>query len=231
MHALADQAADVLRISMDAQAVVNVGPCARGGKSRSHGEATDHDCQPEAPVTPVGIVLPTLDALVVYGLTSKVTRACLVDRIVQWGETVRERFAHLTTLGITLDHGPEHHSRRTQVRQRLVEFGHQYPRGVRWAYSPPYPSKSKPIERGWGILENHWHGALLDSMEAVLGFTRTMTWHAVHPVVELVTTTYQTGVKLTKEAMARVEAQLQRLPHVEKWLVDIVSPLPTSWDT
>ena len=58
-----------------------------------------------------------------------------------------------------------------------------------------------------------------------------MTWNAVHPVVELVSTTYQTGVKLTKEAMARVEAQLQRLPHLEKWFVDIVYPPSTSWDT
>jgi hypothetical protein len=58
-----------------------------------------------------------------------------------------------------------------------------------------------------------------------------MTWNAVHPVVELVSTTYQTGVKLTKEAMARVEAQLQRLPHVEQWFVDIVYPPSTSWDT
>jgi hypothetical protein len=58
-----------------------------------------------------------------------------------------------------------------------------------------------------------------------------MTWNGGHPVVALVTTTYQTGVQLTKEAMDRVEAQLQRLPHVEKWFVDIAYPPPTSWDT
>jgi hypothetical protein len=55
MNALADQADDVLRISMDAKAVVKVGPFARGGKSRVHVEATDHDFQPVATVTPVGI--------------------------------------------------------------------------------------------------------------------------------------------------------------------------------
>ncbi len=49
--------------------------------------------------------------------------------------------------------------------------------------------------------------------------------------MELVTTTYQTGVKLTKEAMAVVEAQIERLPHLEKWFVDIVYPLPTVRDT
>jgi transposase len=230
MNHIADQADDVLRISMDAKAIVKVGPFARGGKSRVQVDATDHDFQPEATVTPVGILLPTLDELFVYGITSKVTSDCLVDRIVQWWETVRERFAHITTLVINLDNGQENHSRRTQFMQRLVEFVHRYHLRVRLAYYPPYHSKYNPIERCWGILENHWNGALLDSIEAVLAFTRTMTWNGVHPVVELVTTTYQTGVKLTKEAMDRVEAQLQRLPHLEKWFVDI-DPPPTSWDT
>jgi transposase len=231
MNPLADQAADVLRISMDAKAIVKVGPFARGGKSRVRVEAADHDFQPEATVTPVGILLPTLDELFVYGITSKVTSDCLVDRIVQWWETVRERFAHITTLVINLDNGPENHSRRTQFMQRLVEFVRQYHVHVRLAYYPPYHSKDNPIERCWGILENHWNGALLDSIETVLAFTRTMTWNGVHPVVELVTTTYQTGVKLTKEAMDRVEAQLQRLPHLEKWFVDIAYPPPIFWDT
>jgi transposase len=231
MNPLADQAADVLRISMDAKAIVKVGPFARGGKSRVRVEAADHDFQPEATVTPVGILLPTLDELFVYGITSKVTSDCLVDRIVQWWETVRERFAHITTLVINLDNGPENHSRRTQFMQRLVEFVRQYHVHVRLAYYPPYHSKYNPIERCWGILENHWNGALLDSIETVLAFTRTMTWNGVHPVGELVTTTYQTGVKLTKEAMDRVEAQLQRLPHLEKWFVDIAYPPPIFWDT
>jgi transposase len=231
MNHSADQADDVLRISMDAKAIVKVGPFARGGKSRVRVDAADHDFQPEATVTPVGILLPTSNELFVYGITSKVTSDCLVDRLVQWWETVRERFAHITTLVINLDNGPENHSRRTQFMQRLVEFVHRYHIRVRLAYYPPYHSKYNPIERCWGILENHWNGTLLDSIETVLAFTRTMTWHGVHPVVELVTTTYQTGVKLTKEAMDRVEAQLQRLPRLEKWFVDIAYPPLTSWDT
>jgi hypothetical protein len=97
MNHTADVADDVLRISMDAKAIVKVGPCARGGKSRVQVDAADHDFQPEATVTPVGILLPTSDELFVYGITSKVTSDCLVDRIVQWWETVRERFAHITT--------------------------------------------------------------------------------------------------------------------------------------
>ena len=82
-----------------------------------------------------------------------------------------------------------------------------------------------------GHLENHWNGTLLDSIDAVLAFARTMTWKGRHPIVDLVTTTYQTGVKLTKEAMEPIEAQLQRLPALGKWFVDIVPPTLAIRDT
>lgn len=212
---------DVLRISIDAKATVKIGPFARGGKSRAGVKACDHDFQPEASVTPVGIFVPSTDELFVYQVTSKVTSDCLVDCLEQWWETVRERFAHITTLLITLDTGPENHSRRTQFMQRMVAFVRRYGLRVRLAYYPPYHSKYNPIERCWGILENHWNGSLLDTLEAVLNFTASMTWKGVHPVVELVTTVYETGVSLTKAAMERIEAQIARLPQLEKWFVDI----------
>jgi hypothetical protein len=144
---------------------------------------------------------------------------------------VRERYPHITTLVLNLDNGPENHSRRTQFMQRLVEFVQQYHVNVRLAYYPPYHSKYNPIERGWGILENHWHGALRDSIDAALQFASTMTWKGTHPVVEQVTTTYQPGVKLTKEAMDIVEAQIERLPDLGKWFVDLVCPPSVAWDT
>ena len=216
---------------MDAKATVKVGPFARGGKTRAHVAAADHDFQPLATVTPVGIFLPTLEELFVYGVTSKVTSDCLVDRLAQWWESVRERFTAITTLVINLDNGPENHSRRTQFMQRMVDFVQHYHLTVRLAYYPPYHSKYNPIERCWGILENHWNGTLLDSLDTVLQFTKTMTWNGKHPVVALVTTLYQTGVTLTKDAMETVEAQLKRLPALGKWFVDIVAPSLAIRDT
>jgi len=50
---------------MDAKATVKVGPFARGGKARAYVAAADHDFQPVATVTPVGIFLPTLEELFV----------------------------------------------------------------------------------------------------------------------------------------------------------------------
>ena len=226
----ADAADDVLRISMDAKATVKVGPFARGGKSRTLVAAADHDFHPAATLTPVGIFLPAFDELFVYGVTSKVTSDCLADRLVQWWEAVRARFPHMTTLVLNMDNGPENHSRRTQFMQRMVEFVPQYQVTVRLAYYPPYHSKYNPIERCWGILEHHWNGSLLDSIDTVLQFAATMTWKGMHPFVALVTTTYQTGVTLTKEAMEAVEANLKRLPHLRKWFVDIVPAPPPLWN-
>jgi hypothetical protein len=131
---------------MDAKAIVKVDPFARGGKSRMQVNAADQDFQPLATVTPVGIFLPTLEELFVYGVTSKVTSDCLVDCLAQWWEAVRERFAHITTLVINMDNGPENHSRRTQFMQRMVQFVQQYHVTVRLAYYPLYHSKYNPNE-------------------------------------------------------------------------------------
>jgi transposase len=206
---------------MDAKATVKIGPFARAGKSRVPTAAADHDFQPSATVTPVGIFLPASDELFLYGVTSKITSDCLVDRLIQWWEQVQPRFRHITTLVINLDNGPENHSRRTQFMQRLVEFVHRYDITVRLAYYPPYHSKYNPIERCWGILENHWNGTLLDTIETMLHFAASMTWNGVHPIVELVTTTYHSGVKLSKDAMELVETQLTRASELGKWFLDI----------
>src|SRR5215207_5174837 len=182
--AIVNQAADasetVLRSSLDAKATVKVGPFARGGKSRIPTAAADHDFHPSANVTPVGILLPLLSELFLYGITSKVTSDCLADCIERWWEAVHLRFAHITMLVINLDNGPENHSRRTQFRQRMLNFAQRSGLTIRLAYYPPYHSKYNPIERCWGILENHWNGAILDSLETTLKYSATMTWNGIH---------------------------------------------------
>ena len=155
MNREADADPQTLRISMDAKATVKVGPFSRGGKSRVLLQAADHDFEATARVTPVGIFLPTTDELFVYGVTSKVTSDCLVDRLEEWWESVRERFGHIRMLVLNLDNGPENHSRRTQFLWRMVQFAHRTGLRVRLAYYPPDHSKYNAIERCWGILEMH----------------------------------------------------------------------------
>ena len=111
----ADADEQVVRLSIDAKATVKIGPFARGGKSRVRTSAADHDFHPQARVTPVGIFLPASDELFVYAVTSQVTSDCLVDRLLDWWEAVKDRFAQIQTPVINVENGPENHSRRTRL--------------------------------------------------------------------------------------------------------------------
>jgi len=86
---------------------------------------------------------------------------------------------------------------------------------------PPYHSKYNPVERCCGILENHWNGALLDTVEAVVGFAKSMTWKQEHPIVRLVTKSCRAGVRLSKQAMKAVEHKLCRVPQLPSWFIDV----------
>jgi transposase len=217
----ADKADDTLRISIDAKATVNLGPFSRRGRSRTGTKAADHDFKPVATLTPFGIFLPQYDDLWLYMARSKVTSDFIVDRLEQWWQEVRLRFLSVRTLVINLDNGPENHSRRTQFLKRIVEFARRFGLVVQLAYYPPYHSKYNPIERCWGILEMHWNGSLLDSIEAVVGFAGTMTWKGKHPRVSVVETVYHKGVRLEPKDMKALESEVVRLAGLGKWFVEV----------
>jgi len=230
LNAAAAADPEVLRVSLDAKATVKVGPFSRGGTSRVPVQAADHDLQPAATVTPVGLFLPESDELFVYHVTSEVTSDCPVDCLTRRRESVRARYAPITLLVLNRENGPENHSHRTQFMARLVASVARFGVSVRLAYYPPYHSKYDAIERCWGILEMHGNGALLDTLHAVVAYSASMTWKGCHPVVDVVTTVYQTGLRLTKEAMAVVEARVDRLPGLDKWFVDILYQPPAVQD-
>jgi transposase len=217
----ADKAPDTLRLALDAKATVNIGPFSRRGRSRTGTKAADHDFKPEATLTPFGIFLPEYDDLTMYMTGSKVTSDFIVDRLVDWWESNKVRFPGVTKLMLNLDNGPENHSRRTQFLKRIIEFARAARLDIELAYYPPYHSKYNPIERCWGILELHWNGALLDSVEAVMGYAETMRWKGGHPEVVLVEKEYSKGVRLGREEMEALESKVTRLPSLEKWFVSI----------
>ena len=105
--------------------------------------------------------------------------------------------------------------------QRLTQWVDDEKLAVQLAYYPPYHSKYNPVERVWGVLEQHWNGSLLESLAAVLGFARTLTWKEHTPIVRFVKKVYQTGVKLTQKGMNLLEKRLERLEGLEKWFVTI----------
>jgi Rhodopirellula transposase DDE domain len=225
-----NQAADaderVLRISWDAKAPVLIGRFARAGLSRLVVKAWDHDFQTNAKkVTPFGLYLPKSGELYLYFTQSKVTSDFIIDCLHDFWLTQGQRFPNVRTLVINQDNGPENHTRRTQFMARLAAFVDHFQLAVQLACYPPYHSKYNPIERIWGALEKHWNGSLLDALQTVLNFARSLTYKSRQPVVELVTKTYQTGVKLSQKLMAALEQErLKRLTSLEKWFV-YISPI------
>lgn len=212
----------MLRISLDAKAPLKLGLFSRNGLNRVVVNALDHDFHGKGEkMTPFGIYLPQHEELYLYFTTSKVTSDFIVDCLSDFWLRVRQRFSDVTTLVLNQDNGPENHSRRTQFMNRMVSFVDQFGLAVKLAYYPPYHSKYNPIERVWGFLEQHWNGSLLDSVETVLGFASSFSFKDVDPVVQLVSTLYKTGVKLTQKEMRLLEKRFERLDGLEKWFVFI----------
>jgi hypothetical protein len=48
-----------------------------------------------------------------------------------------------------------------------------------------------------------------------------MTYKDVRPIVKRVSKVYRSGVRLTKKAMEEIEAQIVRVPGLEKWFLTI----------
>jgi transposase len=222
VNAQADADETGLRLSLDAKATIWVGDDSRGGRSRITVKAADHDFQPEAKLTPFGILLPHSGEVYLYFTASKPTSDFMLDCLIDCWATLRKRFPQVTTLVLNLDNGPENHSRRTQFMQRITEFVDHFHVTVDLAYYPPYHSKYNPIERVWGVLEKHWNGSLLDSCQTVLRFAQTLTFRGRLPIVQWLTKIYHTGIRLTQKQMAQLEHRFERLPGLAKWFVRIV---------
>lgn len=218
-----DERADSLRISIDTKAKLNVGEFSRGGQARGQEatEALDHDMRPQQKLVPFGILEVLSGLLTIIFGDSRETSDFIADCLQQWWDASKECYGHIRQLVIDLDNGPEIASNRTQFMKRMVEFADRNNLEVVLVYYPPYHSKYNPIERCWGILEMHWNGTLLDSVETVLEWARTMTWKATRPIVNLLTKTYETGVRLAKKAFQLIEARLQRDGALPKYCVRI----------
>ena len=180
-------------------------------------------------MTPYGLLVLHTNQVFLFLTRSKVTSDFIVDRVEQWWRTHRRRLRRIHTLVLLLDNGPENESRRTQFLGRIVEFAEASHVRVVLGYYPPYHSKYNPIERVWGVLEKHWGAALLDCDEAVFGYSQSMTWRGVHPIVEWVEQLYPSGVRLNRAQMKRVEARVHRLEGLEDWFVDIPPPGGTKY--
>jgi hypothetical protein len=188
---------DSLRISVDTKAKVDLCDSSRGGTSRCRKavEADDHDMGLKAKLAPFGILnMMTGLFTIIFGVSFE-TSDFIVDCLDQWWEDNKTQNPHIRQLVINLDNGPQNSSHRTQFMKRMIEFADKHNLEIVLAYYPPYHSKYNSVERCWGILENHWSATLLNTLLITLAWAKTMTWKGLNPVVKLLETTYEKGVR------------------------------------
>jgi hypothetical protein len=188
-------------------------------------QAADHDMHPEAILTPAGILEVARDQLSLIFGTSRDTSDFVADCLERWWTDRRAAYPRVRQLLIDLDNGPEIASSRTQFMKRLVDFSDRHQLTVELAYYPPYHSKYNRVERCWGVLENHWNGTLLTSVQSALAWARTMTWRGVPPIVHLLERDYATGVRLSRREFRPIATRLERSSTLPKWSV-VIQPRP-----
>ena len=220
-----DERKDSLRISIDTKAKVDLCDSSRGGTSRCKKatQADDHDMGHKPKLVPFGIQEIMTGLLTIIFGTSFETSDFIVDCLEQWWNDNKERLSHLNQLVINLDNGPQNSSHRTQFMKRMVEFADKNDIEIVLAYYPPYHSKYNPIERSWGILENHWNGTLLNSIKTTLEWAKTMTWKGLNPVVKLLRAVYERGVRVDKKTFQVIANRINRHsdPELKKYYMNI----------
>jgi len=221
INRITDKIDGVLRLSADAKAKIDIGPFSRKGKSRQGEKGVDHDFAPEHILKLFGFFLPQSNQSYFYFHEGNITADFMVDCLADLWPTLKLIY-NPHTLVLNLDNGPENSSKRTQFIKRIVDFAYKNHVNIKLAYYPPYHSKYNPIERVWGVLEQHWNGEILYSIKKTLGLARTMTYNSVNPEVKLIEDEYLKGITLTKKEMAFYEEKICRREGLEKWFVDVV---------
>ena len=194
-------------------------------------QAADHDMGADAMLVPFGILEASRGTQEIGQLwmgfgQSRETSDFIADGLHAWWCERQALHAEVRRLHIELDNGPEINSSRTQFMKRLVEFADASSLEIELVYFPPYHSKYNPIERCWGILEQHWNGTLLTSIDIALNWAATMTWRGLQPIVRRLEGIYERGVRLTRSAFRPIANRLIRSDNLPKWSVVIN---PTGW--
>jgi transposase len=218
-----DSREDSLRISIDTKAKVDLCDSSRGGTSRCQKpvQADDHDMGVKSKLVPFGILEVMAGLLtIVFGVSFE-TSDFIVDALEHWWKRNKDKHGTIKQLVINLDNGPNNSSQRTQFMKRLTEFSDQYDLEIVLVYYPPYHSKYNPIERCWGILENHWNATLLNTLEIALEWAKSMTWKGIKPIVDVLETVYKKGVKIAKKAFQPIADRITRHPVLPKYCITI----------
>jgi hypothetical protein len=203
---------------VDCKATVTLGEFSRGGLTRGEVKAYDHDFGGDAKYIPCGLLDEETGQLsIIFGSSAKPSDFIVDVLEARWDALPTHAQCTTPYLQLKMDNGPESSGVRTQFLHRMVQFADRIGKPIQLLYFPPYHSKYNPIERGWGILELHWNGALLHDADTLLAWAQSMTWKGRSPIVELTHKEYPRGITLSKKAMRAVEQRLERHPELPKW--------------
>jgi len=196
-----------------------LGELSRRGRSRGKEavKAQDKDLDIKEKLVPFGILeVQSGESTIVFG-TSRETSDFLVDGLEMWWQERKDAHKNIRELVVNLDNGPALASNRTQFIKRITEFADRFGLEIHLVYYPPYHSKYNPVERLWGILENHWNGTLLVDRATTIAWAKTMTWKGIFPIVKVLDKVFDTGVKVAKQTFQAYQDRLERNPLLPKW--------------
>jgi len=213
---------------MDCKATVKPSESSRGGFTRGNNKASDHDFASLGSYTPCGIVDEDTGKLYINIGSSFKTSDFIIDTLYSWWNTVSfEERLTIEKIHIKMDNGLESSGVRTQFLKRIVEVSDTIGKPIQLMYYPPYHSKYNPIERCWGILEQHWNGTILSTVDTMVEWAKSMTWKGLHPIVELSNVVYEKGISLKKSVMKEIEKRLIRDPELPKYDI-LINPVVVS---
>ena len=70
-------------------------------------------------------------------------------------------------------------------------------------------------------LEHYWNGAILADVETAINRASNMTWKGIKPIVHLVETTYEKGIKVLPKKLKEYLPLWQRSETLPKWDITI----------
>jgi RNAse (barnase) inhibitor barstar len=212
-------------LSIDCKARVLIGEYSRGGKTRGNNQAQDHDLGCTEKYIPFGLVDEDSGQLYInFGFSFK-TSDFIVDNLKTYWDSLSEQEQNKTEkLQFKVDNGPESSGVRRQFLKRIIALADEIKKPIQLLYYPPYHSKYNPIERCWGVLEQHWNGTKLIDLETMLLWSHTMTWKGLHPIVNLNNNVYEKGITLSDLEMKDINHRLERNPLLPNWDI-LIQPL------
>lgn len=225
MKYVKDSTNNTLAISIDDKVAKYVGNLSGGGYSWLVKETYDHDTNPDYIVKPFGIMNIKTKETFVYCTPSFSTADFKVDCIDDYLKKQLCLNKNINELIIFLDNGPENSSRRKLWLYRTINLSKKYSIKIELVYYPPYHSKYNKIEHYWGVLQRHWSGLVINSLDKLIGAINSTEFDNIPSTGILVEKKYQKGRKVDENKLKELTQKHITFANkgIEKWSL-IVTP-------